>query len=171
MEIGPIYPSRGIRQGDPLSPYLFILCVEGLSALFRKYEDQKWIQGIKVCRHAPRISHMLFADDSYLYCKANEEDAMRVLNLLQTFDKASGQKVYLLKSFGVFQHIHYSLEQAKTVKFYRWKKQMRDAHIWDYQTRWEEVNHLRLVSLKTKLRKECRAGMGDSYRKQARRYW
>lgn len=57
---GDIIPSRGIRQGDPLSPYLFILCAEGLSALIRKYEKEKWLRGCKVARGAPVISHMLF---------------------------------------------------------------------------------------------------------------
>ncbi|KAL8090281.1 hypothetical protein AgCh_039666 [Apium graveolens] len=81
--MGPITPSRGIRQGDPLSPYLFIICAEGLSALLNHYESRNWIHGIKVCRHAPAISHMLFADDSYMYCKANTEEAGRVMELLR----------------------------------------------------------------------------------------
>ncbi|KAL8113881.1 hypothetical protein AgCh_020966 [Apium graveolens] len=64
-EMGPIIPTRGIRQGDPLSPYMFIICAEGLSSLIQMYEFKILIHGVKICRRAPIISHMLFADDSY----------------------------------------------------------------------------------------------------------
>lgn len=77
--VGPIKPSRGLRQGDLLSPYLFIACAEGLTALIKHYEANKLLQGVKIYRNAPVISHMLFADDSYLYCKADKEDASRIL--------------------------------------------------------------------------------------------
>lgn len=97
-EMGPIIPTRGIRQGDPLSPYLFIICAEGLSALLNKYEAKQWIHGIKVCRNAPIISHMLFADDSYFYCKADMTDVAKVLELLNNYENASGQKVNRGKS-------------------------------------------------------------------------
>lgn len=97
-ELGPILPSRGIRQGDPLSPYLCILCAEGLSAVMHKYEAQKLIQGIKVCRGVPTISHMLFADDSYVFCKASVNEANIVVRLLYSFEMASGQQVNLGKS-------------------------------------------------------------------------
>lgn len=97
-EIGPIFPTRGIHQGDSLSPYLFIICIEGLSALLRKFEVQKRIQGVKICRIAPMISHMLFANDSYLFCKAESNEAANVLELLQVYERASGQQVNMEKS-------------------------------------------------------------------------
>lgn len=102
-EMGPIVPSRGIRQGDPLSPYLFIICAEGLSALIRNYEEIKLVQGIKICRCAPVISHMFFAEDSYFYCKAEVGEARRVLELLEVYEKASGQKINNSKSSVFFQ--------------------------------------------------------------------
>lgn len=70
FEMGPIKSSQGLKQGDPLSPYLFIICAKGLTALIKEYEVQHWPHGIRICRRAPVISHMLFTDDSYLFCKA-----------------------------------------------------------------------------------------------------
>jgi len=69
-----IIPDRGLRQRDPLSPYLFILCAEGLSALIRKVERCEDLHGISICTHAPTISHLLFADDCFLFFKANEKE-------------------------------------------------------------------------------------------------
>uniref|UniRef100_A0A803QQI1 Reverse transcriptase domain-containing protein n=1 Tax=Cannabis sativa TaxID=3483 RepID=A0A803QQI1_CANSA len=101
-EIGLLLPSRGICQGDPLLPYLFILCAEGLSALLQKYEHSGWIHGCKVANGAPRVSHMLFADDNYLYCKATVTEAVHIQNILHSFELASGQQVNLAKSLIFF---------------------------------------------------------------------
>lgn len=108
--IGPITPTRGIRQGDPLSPYLFIICAEGFSALIRNYEETKFLNGIKICRNAPVVSHMLFADDSYVYCKADTMEATHLFSLLEQYENASGQKVNKEKSsiFYSANVIHYN---------------------------------------------------------------
>ncbi|XP_062086997.1 uncharacterized protein LOC133793717 [Humulus lupulus] len=97
-ELGPIILSRGLRQGDPLSPYLFIICAEGFSALISDYERRGKLQACKVARGAPTVSHMFFADDSYLYCKATESATNSVMELLGYFQLASGQQVNLSKS-------------------------------------------------------------------------
>uniref|UniRef100_A0A803PHL0 Reverse transcriptase domain-containing protein n=1 Tax=Cannabis sativa TaxID=3483 RepID=A0A803PHL0_CANSA len=92
-EMGPIIPSRGIRQGDPLSLYLFILCAKGLSTLLHRYENGGLIHSCKVANGAPHISHMLFTDDSYLYCKATMLEATRVQEILIKFEVASGRRL------------------------------------------------------------------------------
>lgn len=60
-------PSRGIRQGDPILPYLFVLCAEELTCMLKNIGPQYISRGVRVSRHAPWISHLLFADDCMIF--------------------------------------------------------------------------------------------------------
>jgi hypothetical protein len=86
-------PTRGLRQGDPLSPYLFLICAEGLSSLLAHQEEVRGIEGVKVCRNAPSVSHLLFADDSLILMKANIVNATSLRQVLDQYCANSGQLV------------------------------------------------------------------------------
>ena len=57
---GHIKPSRGIRQGDPLSPYLFLLCTKGFYGLLKKAKENGDIWGVSICQSAPKLTHLFF---------------------------------------------------------------------------------------------------------------
>lgn len=65
-------PSRGLRQGDPLSPFLFLICSEGLSSLLRLAIVEDSIKGVRASRYGPPVSHMFFADDCIIFEKATD---------------------------------------------------------------------------------------------------
>jgi hypothetical protein len=90
---GFFYPSRGLRQGDPISPYLFLLCAEGLNALLARASQTKTIQGLAISRGGPKLTHLFFADDSVLFCRANMHECNAIIDILKKYERASGQQV------------------------------------------------------------------------------
>lgn len=94
----PFLPSRGIRQGDPLSPYLFILCMEILVSLItEKCKANLW-DPITAFRWGIAFSHLFFADDLMLFAKADRKNCMAVRDALDTFCALLGQKINKEKS-------------------------------------------------------------------------
>lgn len=97
-EVCQFRPSRGLRQGDPLSPYLFLLCTEGLTALINQAAAEGRITGVKICDEAPVVTHLFCADDSIAFCNATVEEAEVMSEILSKYEQCSGQKVNLEKS-------------------------------------------------------------------------
>ena len=92
---GHIIPTRGLHQGDPLSPYLFLMCTEGLHGIISSATSKDEIRGVSICRSEPRITHLLFADDSLIFCRAKEFECQKLLDLLAIYEGASGhEKIY-----------------------------------------------------------------------------
>ena len=94
----PFLPLSGIRQGYPLSLYLFILCMEVLGALITKKCDVKLWDSIKASRGGLAFSHLFFADDLILFVKANRKNCLIVRDVLDSFCSLSSQKVSNAKS-------------------------------------------------------------------------
>ena len=90
---GQIHPTRGIRQGDPLSPFLFLLCMEGLHGLIQHAASVGDIKGFSLCRRGPALTHLLFTDDSLLFCRATGDECKKIMEILETYEGESGQKV------------------------------------------------------------------------------
>ncbi|XP_016206345.1 uncharacterized protein LOC107646692 [Arachis ipaensis] len=97
-----IYPQRGLRQGDPLSLYLFILVAESFTVLMEKAMSDKLISGIKLAPSAPVITHLLFADDCIIFAGAQEEEIYQPIQILNKYTEASGQRINTEKSGLIF---------------------------------------------------------------------
>lgn len=90
--------TRDLRQGDPLSPFLFLICSEGLSSLMRLLIRKGKIAKAKASRNGPLISHLLFVDDCILFGKATVDGARALKSILLEYENCSGQCVNFEKS-------------------------------------------------------------------------
>jgi hypothetical protein len=90
---GCISPTQGLRQGDPLFPYLFLLCAKGLSALLLSAEQNRQISGLPIVRGGFKLSHLFFYDDSLLFCRATFLGWCSIHSFLDAYERALGQKI------------------------------------------------------------------------------
>ncbi|KAF7812457.1 reverse transcriptase [Senna tora] len=99
--VAALKPGRCVRQGDPLSPYLFIIVADVLSAMIEHHVRCGDLKGIKLSRSGPVLSHCFFADDSLFFMRADKENYGLFKKILDDYCLASGQGVNLEKS-GLF---------------------------------------------------------------------
>ena len=85
-----------------MSSYLFLICAEGFTSLLARVEIEGRLHGVALCRSAPSITNLLFADDSLIFCQANKDEVQLVFDTLQLYAEASGQCINLEKSSTYF---------------------------------------------------------------------
>jgi hypothetical protein len=93
--------SRGVRQGDPLSPLLFVMVMEAFSRMMNVEVERELLTGFSVgSRHSEvmEVSHLLFADDTLIFCKPKMEQLRNLRYLLLCFEAVLGLKINLSKS-------------------------------------------------------------------------
>ncbi|KAA3467448.1 reverse transcriptase [Gossypium australe] len=95
-------PSRGLRQGDPLSPFLFLICAECLSILIEEAKRKGLMKGAPIGRARFSINHLFFADDCILFGDASHQGAEAVRDILKEYELLSGQRVNFKKSLIYF---------------------------------------------------------------------
>ncbi|GJS39203.1 putative RNA-directed DNA polymerase [Tanacetum coccineum] len=90
--------SRGIRQGDPLSPFLFLIAAEGINVVVNEAINNDVLKGITVERDRVVVSHLQYADDTIFFCDWSRNNGRNLMWLLKCFEKASGLRINLSKS-------------------------------------------------------------------------
>eukprot|EP00253_Pinus_taeda_P012904 PITA_12904 len=94
----PFNASRGIRKGDPLSPFLFILAADGLGRIIKRETRRNKLRGLKLWGNNLTITHQEFVDDIMLYGEVSLREVRIIKDVLETFSEASGMEINKEKS-------------------------------------------------------------------------
>ncbi|XP_035836926.1 uncharacterized mitochondrial protein AtMg01250-like isoform X2 [Helianthus annuus] len=110
--------SRGLRQGDPLSPFLFVMAMEALSGIMKEAESTGLFKGIKVTNDGPYLSHLIYADDVMFVGEWSPLNINNLRRMLRCFYLVSGLKVNLAKCsiFGVGVSEHEVQDMANRLR-------------------------------------------------------
>ena len=99
--MGFFQSSRGLRQGDPLSPYLFVIAMEVFSAFLKRAVEGGFLFGCRVKGRSEEgvlISHLLFADNTLVFCKPSQDQLTYLSWLLMWFEAVSGLRINMEKN-------------------------------------------------------------------------
>lgn len=112
-QLDNFFLQKGIKQGDPLSPFLFIIGAESLNYIFQEALHQGSISGIRISEDGPFLTHLQFADDTLIFCGAALEEIKNLKCLLNGFEVMSRLKINYHKSVvcGV------GMDQSQTTPF------------------------------------------------------
>ena len=93
---------RGLRQGDPLSPFLFIIAMEGLNDMLKIAQEKLWLRGFRVSNRVgcdTEITHLQYVDDTLVFFDANRNQLMVLRVIFVLFEAISGLHINWEKSF------------------------------------------------------------------------
>jgi len=90
--------TRGLRQGDPIAPFMFLVVVEGLARLGRKVVSQRSLNRVKVGEGQVKVLMLHFADDTLVVCQATTQDILTVKAMLRCFESTTGMRVNFHKT-------------------------------------------------------------------------
>jgi hypothetical protein len=122
-----IFPTRGLRQGDPLSPYLFILCQEVLSRIIDREHMIGNIKGVKMNMGGPDFTHVMFADDLMLFSKASSNEVLSLNSCLEKYCRWSGQLINRSKSGIIFSKLVHLNQKRRLKNMLQMKKVPENA--------------------------------------------
>jgi len=163
------YPSRGLRQGDPLSPYLFIICVEAMSNLLFEAEQTGWLLGVPSSPKGPSLNHLFFANDSLLFCRATLRDWGRLTLLLECYVKASGQQLNKEKTSLFFSRNTSHEDQSSILQISGVPCTRRYDKYWGFQLLWENHVYRNLKVLRIECRNVCMIGNLNFFHRREKR--
>lgn len=154
------YPTRGLRQRDPLSPYLFFFCAEVFSSLIRKAELTGSIHGIRVCKRAPTVSHFFFAD-TVLFSVELTRGRLIQSKKLSSVMKAQQDRPLALKNLK--SHLVQGSQttwQKPSQPVWEWIMLKSTRFIWASQQWWVDKKKLSIL-LSIKFPKDWNSGKDD----------
>ena len=91
-------PTRGLRQGDPMAPFLFLIVAQGLSGLVKQATRKNLLSGIKIGDKNVEVDLLQFADDTLFLCEPNVQNIRCIKAILRCFELSSGLRVNYFKS-------------------------------------------------------------------------